>query len=402
MGKADGLSRRPDWEVGVEKDNEEQTLVKKEWLETKTIKVAEVIIEGVDLLDKVRKCKARNDEVVKAVEEMKRAEVKMLRDEEWRQEDGLMLKEGKVYVPRDEKLRAEVIRLHHDTPVGGHGGQWKTAELVTRNFWWPGVTREVKRYVEGCDACQRNKNRTQPPAGKLMPNSIPEKAWTHISADFITKLPLAQGYDAILVVMDRFTKMAHFIPTTEKTSAEGLARLFRDNIWKLHGLPDSVISDRGPQFAAGIMKELNQMLGIDTKLSTAFYPQTDGQTERMNQELEQYLRMFINHRQEQWPEWLGTAEFAYNNKVHTGTKVSSFQANHGQNPRMGFELRKKGKYEGAERFAERMRKVQEGAKAALQKAQEDMKRYADRERGEVEEYRVGDLVLLSTKDLKYQ
>jgi len=176
MGKADGLSRRPDWEIGVEKDNKEQILVKKEWLEVKRIRITEVVIEGVDLLDKVRKCKAKDDEVVKAVEEMKRAGVKMLRDEEWRQEDGLMLKEGKVYVTKDEKLRAEVIRLHHDMPVGGHGGQWKIAELVTRNFWWPGVTREVKRYVKGYDACQRNKNRIQPPAGKLMPNLIPEKA----------------------------------------------------------------------------------------------------------------------------------------------------------------------------------------------------------------------------------
>jgi len=235
-----------------------------------------------------------------------------------------------------------------------------------------------------------------------MPNSIPEKAWTHISADFITKLPLAQGYDAILVVVDRFTKMAHFVPTTEKTSAEGLARLFRDNIWKLHGLPDSIISDRGPQFAAGIMKELNHMLGIETKLSTAFHPQTDGQTERMNQELEQYLRMFIDHQQEQWPEWLGMAEFAYNNKVYAGTKVSPFKANNGQEPRMEFKMRRKGKHEGAEKFAERMKNVQEEARAALQKVQEEMKRYADRERGEVEEYKVGDLVLLSTKDLKYQ
>jgi len=116
------------------------------------------------------------------------------------------------------------------------------------------------------------------------------------------------------------------------------------------------------------MKELNQMLGINTKLSTAFHPQTDGQTKRMNQELEQYLRMFIDYRQEQWPEWLGTAEFAYNNKVHTGTKVSPFQANHRQNPRMGFELRKKGRYKGAERFAERIKKVQEEVKAVLQKA----------------------------------
>jgi len=197
-------------------------------------------------------------------------------------------------------------------------------------------------------------------------------------------------------------KMEHFIPTTEKTSTEGLAHLFRDNVWKLHGLPDSIISDRGPQFTAGIIKELNRMLGIETKLSTVFHPQTDGQTERMNQELEQYLRMFINHRQEQWPEWLGTAEFAYNNKVHAGTKVSPFKANSGQDPRMGFEMRKKGKYKGAEKFAERLKNVQEEAKAALQKVQEDMKQYTDRERGEVEEYRVGDLVLLSTKELKYQ
>ena len=120
------------------------------------------------------------------------------------------------------------------------------------------------------------------PAGKLMPNVVPEKPWSHITADFITKLPLVQGYDVILVVCDRMMEMAHFMPTTEKTLAEGVARLFWDNIWKLHGLPESIITDRGVQFAAGMMRELNQMLGIDTKLSTAYYPQTDDQTERMN------------------------------------------------------------------------------------------------------------------------
>ena len=156
--------------------------------------------------------------------------------------------------------------------------------------------------MEGCDTCQRNKNHTEQPAGKLMSNSILEKPWTHISADFITKLPLAQGYDSILVVVDWLTKIVHFIPTMKKTSAEGLARLFRDNVWKLYGLPESIISDRRPQFAAGLMKELNGMLGIESKLSTAFHPQTDGQTERVNQELEQYLRIFIDHRQEQWSE----------------------------------------------------------------------------------------------------
>jgi len=116
-------------------------------------------------------------------------------------------------------------------------------------------------------------------------------------------------------------KMAHFVPTMEKTLVEGLAKLFRDHVWKLHGLPESIVSDREAQLAAGLMRELNKILGIETKLSMAFHPQIDGQIERTNQELEQYLRMFIDHQQEQWLDWLGTAEFAYNNKVNMLTKV---------------------------------------------------------------------------------
>jgi len=144
------------------------------------------------------------------------------------------------------------------------------------------------------------------------------------------------------------------------------------------------------------------MLGIKSKLSTVFHPQMDGQTERINQELEQYLRMFINHRQEQWPEWLGTAEFAYNNKMYSSTKMSPFKANYGQDPRIGFKGRKKRKYQGAEKFIEKMKEIQEEAKAVLGRAQEEMKKYVDRKREEVDDYKVGDLVMLSTKDLKYQ
>ena len=135
------------------------------------------------------------------------------------------------------------------------------------------------------------------PAGKLRPNQVPKRPWQHISVDFITKLLVSKGYDLILVVCDRFLKMSHFVVTTEKTMVKGLARLFRDNVWKLYGLPESVISDRGPQFAAEMMKELNKMLGIEMKLSMAYHPETDRQTERTNQELEQYLRMYVNHRQ---------------------------------------------------------------------------------------------------------
>ena len=167
-------------------------------------------------------------------------------------------------------------------------------------------------------------------------------------------------------------------------------------------MPESIVSDRGAQFAAELMRELNKILGIKTKLSTAFHSQMDGQTEQTNQELEQYLRMFIDHKQEQWPDWLGTAEFAYNNKVNTSTKVSPFRANSRRDLRMGFELRKKRKHERAEVFAKRMKGMQEEAQAALRKSQEEVKQYADRKRSEAEEYQAGDWVLLSTKDLKFQ
>ena len=218
------------------------------------------------------------------------------------------------------------------------------------------------------------KNRAEMPTGKLRPNQVLERLWQHISVDFITKLPMSKGYDSILVVCDRFSKMSYFVVIMEKTMAEGLARLFRDNMWKLYGLLESVILDRGPQFAVGLTKELNKMLGIETKLSMVYHLQTNGQIERTNQELAQYLRMYVNHRQNNWLEWLATAEFTFNNKVHTVTKSSPFQVNYGRELRIGFDIRKKGKNEKAEEFARKMKERHEEARAALVKSQEEMKR----------------------------
>jgi len=152
MGKADGLSRRSDWKVGVERDNKDQIFIKDNWIHS----IQEVVIEGpeVEILEKIKRARDKNEEVVRIVEEMRKAEVKAIQGEEWKIEGELVLKEGKVYVPKDEELRAEIIRLHHDVLMAGHGGKWKTVELITRNYWWPGVTREVERYVEGCDLCQ--------------------------------------------------------------------------------------------------------------------------------------------------------------------------------------------------------------------------------------------------------
>ena len=162
--------------------------------------------------------------------------------------------------------------------------------------------RDVRRYVERCNLCRRMKNRIEELAGKLKLSETLEKLWMHLTVDFITKLLVVAEKDMILVVCDRLSKMAHFVATIEETSVEGLVRLFWDNIWKLHRLPESIVSDQGPQFTAGLMKELNRILGIKIKLSTAFHPQTDGQIEHINQELEQYLRFFMENRQKDWLE----------------------------------------------------------------------------------------------------
>ena len=205
------------------------------------------------------------------------------------------------------------------------------------------------------------KNRTEALAEKLMANKVSEKTWTYLMVDFITKLLLVAGKDAILVVCDRLSKIAYFVVTTEGISVKGLVRLFRDNVWKFHGLLESIISDREPQFAVELTKELNKMLGIETRLSTAFHLQTDGQ-------MEQYLRFFIEYRQRDWPEWLVIAEFAVNNKVNLATRVSPFIANYRRELQMGADIKRKGKVEKTTEFVERMRRVHEKAEAALRKA----------------------------------
>ena len=196
--------------------------------------------------------------------------------------------------------------------------------------------------------------------------------------------------------------MVYFVSTIEKTLVEEVARLFQDNIWKLHGLPESIITDREVQFTVEMIKELNNMLGIDTKLLMAYYLQTNRQTKRINQDLEQYLRIFIEHRQEQWSNWLATVEFVYNNKVQTSTRVSLFKVNNEQDLYMELEIKKKRKFEKAVEFVTRIKKVHEEAEAALRKSQKKIQKYTDKKRSKSEEYKVENWVLLSTKDLKDQ
>ena len=220
---------------------------------------------------------------------MKKAEVKVLREEEWQIKEELVLKEEKVYVPKNKQLRVEIIWLYNDVLAVEHKGKQKMTKLVTRNYWQLEVTKDVGKYVEGCNIYQRMKNRAERLIGNLKLSEALKKLQTYLIVDFITKLLLVAEKDTILVVCNRLSKMTHFVTTIGGILAKGLAQLFRDNVWKLHRLLESIMSDRRLQFVAEITKELNNILDIEKKLLTLFHSQTDEQTEYMNQKLEQYL-----------------------------------------------------------------------------------------------------------------
>ena len=191
--------------------------------------------------------------------------------------DNLILFEDRVYIP--PSLRPTVLRERHDSVLTGHPGAAKTIDLIKRDYAWPGMHRDIRRYVLSCDSCQRVKTARHKPYGPLQIMDLPTKPWQGITMDFIVKLPVSHGFDSIMVVVDRFTKMAHFSPCLEATDAPGLARMFIRDIVRLHGTPESIISDRGSTFVSSFWGGLNSLLGTKLKFSTAYHPQTDGQTE---------------------------------------------------------------------------------------------------------------------------
>jgi len=208
----------------------------------------------------------------------------------------------------------------------------KGRRSIQRKYYWPHMRDLIKKYVKNCDTCQRTKAVRHAPYGLLQPNEVPEKPWKSISMDFITDLPKSEGYDPILVVIDRLTKMSHFIPCYKDMNAGQFAKSFIKEIFRLHGLPNDIITDRGTIFTSDLWKETTKLLGIERRLCTAFHPQTDGQTERTNATLEQYLRAYSNYQQDNWSELLSTAEFAYNNGDQETIKHTPFFANYGMNP----------------------------------------------------------------------
>ena len=250
-------------------------------------------------------------------------------DEHYKIQDGLLCWKNRLYALKE--LRKWIMDLEHDSKVAGHFERERTLELLTRNFYWPNMETDVWKYCNVCDNCQRTKVPRHTKYGLLHPLEMACKPWMHIITDFITDLPESEGVTIILVVVDRFTKMAHFIPVKKRDSPT-VARAYLENIWKYHGFPENVISDQDGTFTGQFFTDLYDYLGIKRSMSTAYHPQSDGQTERITQVIESYLHSYCNYEQNDWASMLAMAQYAYNNSKHSATKISPFYSNYGFEP----------------------------------------------------------------------
>jgi hypothetical protein len=238
----------------------------------------------------------------------------------------------------------------------------------------------IGQYAKTCDLCLQTKVQWHRLIRELHSLPIPENHWDVISVDFIGELPDSHKHDAIMNVVDSVGTRAHFILMNTTIMALGAARLFLQDVWKLHGLPCSIMSDRGPQFVAEFTRELYRLLDITLSATIAYHPQADGQTEHVNQELKQYLWIFVNEHQDDWDEHLPMAEFQYNNHIHSSTQQTSFFLDSGRHPHMGFEPSPPSRLKTVNEFMDQMQSALTEARFALAKAQDDMSRYYNRHR----------------------
>ncbi len=386
--KADLLSRRADHDTGKE-DNDEVIVLKPEHFRALVMPTIE------EIHTKIKQATLDHQRWDKNVS------ASLNHDRGMKLDDGLIYYDHRIYVPQNHVLRGEIIAVFHDHITAGHPGIEKTKELVLREYWWPKMKKDIEDYVCACETCQRTKSSTQAKAAPLHPNAIPSRPWTHISVDMVTGLPRCNGQDAILMIVDRFSKEIIPIACTTELSSKGWAKILRDEVYAKHGMPQVVISDRGTVFVSKFMKDLYDLLQIKANTSTAYHPQTDGQTERVNQEVEKYLRIFVNHLQDDWVEWLSLAAFAHNNRIHSATGKSPFEVNYGYNAEIlpGAKPKAPFRTPASTTFVSEMQKIHGEAKRALEKAADQMKAQYDKKKRPAVEYQVGDKVWLDTTNL---
>lgn len=328
-------------------------------------------------------------------------------DEHWSFDaEGTLLYQGAVYVPNSPALRQAILRRNHDDPLAGHFGVEKTLELLTRKYYWPKIRRCVEEYVRTCDVCQRVKVHRHRPYGELQSLPMPSGKWQDITFDFVVNLPpsLREGkvYDAVCVVVDRFTKYAKYIPCNSNVNATEFTELFMNHIVTQFGIPRSIVSDRGTVFTGEFWRTFIYSLKVKHKLSTAYHPQTDGETERQNQTMQHYLRCYTNETQDNWARLLPQAEFAYNNSVHSTTGTTPFYATYGFHPCFEFELEddlsKKG-VPAAEELALQLKNENEALTLHWQRSIESQKKYYNAHHKPIT-FKAGEQVMLSSKNFK--
>lgn len=311
--------------------------------------------------------------------------------------------QGRIVVPASMQL--EIVREHHSNVVSGHFSWSKTLDLVSRQFWWPKMRETVQTFVQSCASCQHNKASNQRPYGLLHPLEIPDTRWHTITMDFVTDLPKTPaGHTAILVFVDKLTKYVHLVPTTMSCTAEEVSRLFLAHVFQYHGMPKVLISDRDPRFTSAFWRAFCKRLHIHPRYSTAFHPQTDGQTERTNRVLEEVLRHFLDGDHASWEELLPLISFAINNAKSSSTGETPFFLNHGTHPEtpMSLGIPVQGPLPALEQVFRDLESTLTRIKGLLQSAQDRQKAYVDARFRRAHSFQEGDQVLLSTKNLKFQ
>ncbi|CAJ0920656.1 unnamed protein product, partial [Ranitomeya imitator] len=305
---------------------------------------------------------------------------------------------GKTFVPAN--LRPEVLSWAHSSRVGGHFGTKRTSELLARTYCWPHMVRDVKDYIQACVSCAQNRSPRQRPAGLLYPLPVADRPWEMVGMDFVVGLPKSRGCSIIWVVTDHFSKMVHLVPLPRLPSARALAVLFMKHVFRLHGMPDKIVSDRGPQFASRFWRELCRLLSIELNLSSAYHPETNGLVERTNQTLVTYLRHFVSARQDDWASLLPWAEFALNNAVADSTGQTPFLLNYGQHLRVPVPMPVSSTDSRVADWAVEARDIWDRTQDAIRASKERMRVSADTHRRPAPVFAPGDLVWLSASNIR--
>ena len=321
--------------------------------------------------------------------------------------DGLLFREKQIVVPQQRALIDELLHVYHDDELAGHWGRDKTLELLRRKFYWKTMLTDVAEYVATCPVCQSIDTPRHKPYGSLQPLPVPERPWKEISLDWIVSLPpsrtgTGEEFNSILVIVDRYTKMARFLPTRSDTTAPEFAELFHREIELKYGAPTGIVSDRDSKITSKFWAEVCYHALVKRRLSTAFHPQTDGQTEILNRILEHYLRAYTSDEQTNWARLLPTAEYSYNNSRSASTGISPFRAMYGYNPEIRFDVADdvpEGEIPAARDRIRRLQELREELRKKLVAAQERQKHYYD-QRHVPKQFKRGDLVRLSTKNLR--